>query len=89
MPIMNLLRSKSRNVQFEAFHVFKVGAFTFRSLTRSTPLYRFLLPIQRDPQKSRRYSSETKRNYSGFLTTSSATGEMDNLMYVYTLCFLL
>jgi calcium binding protein 39 len=25
--MMNLLRDKSKNIQFEAFHVFKVGSF--------------------------------------------------------------
>lgn len=31
--MMNFLRDKSRNIQYEAFHVFKVGQVTPRSLT--------------------------------------------------------
>lgn len=32
--MMNLLRDKSPNIQYEAFHVFKVGASLFISLGR-------------------------------------------------------
>lgn len=33
--MMNLLRDKSKNIQFEAFHVFKVGLLDFRRISLS------------------------------------------------------
>jgi hypothetical protein len=40
MLMMNLLRDRSRNIQFEAFHVFKVQT------PRNTSNYSYSLPIR-------------------------------------------
>lgn len=63
--MMNMLRDKSKNIQFEAFHVFKVRRLRFspNPLRVRHLLYRFSLPIQRNRLKSKSYSGETRRNY--------------------------
>lgn len=66
--MMNLLRDKSKNIQFEAFHVFKVGPSihnecgTFRRLNASVydPLVRCLSPTQRSRRRLRAYSAAIK-----------------------------
>lgn len=51
--MMNLLRDKSKNIQFEAFHVFKVGLLTLR-LVRICQLEQFIhyLGICRQPKEA-------------------------------------
>jgi calcium binding protein 39 len=57
--MMNLLKDKSKNIQFEAFHVFKVSPFSMQHSTSKenvttysceTPLSRSLSPTQRNHQ---------------------------------------
>lgn len=40
--MMNLLRDKSRNIQFEAFHVFKVGC-----MGKQCPLLKLLITVSK------------------------------------------
>jgi hypothetical protein len=49
--MMNLLRSKSRNIQFEAFHVFKVsgGRTPTRLCTLSDFCLKYWLPLEARP----------------------------------------
>lgn len=53
--MMNMLRSKSKNIQFEAFHVFKVRFLAFSPSFSACPtsLFRFSLPIPRNRLKSK------------------------------------
>jgi len=39
--MMNLLRDKSRNIQFEAFHVFKVSRYRFLHRISSSVLHQW------------------------------------------------
>ena len=68
---MNLLRDKSRNVQYEAFHVFKV----WKSTTLPGWIYltssRFLLRIPRNPRPCKIFLSRIERNYLIFFQSST------------------
>jgi len=63
--MMNLLRDKSKNIQFEAFHVFKVCLDTYHAACDSTPhewLYRSSWPTLRNRLRSKQYYGGTGTN---------------------------
>jgi hypothetical protein len=63
--MMNLLRDKSKNIQFEAFHVFKVCLDTYHAARATTPherLYRSLWLTLRNPLRLRQYYGGTGTN---------------------------
>jgi hypothetical protein len=66
--MMNLLRDKSKNIQFEAFHVFKVGQCSVARLRLCSaadylPCPRCLSRIRRNRHRSRQSYAEIKRNF--------------------------
>lgn len=80
---MNLLRDKSRNVQYEAFHVFKVWIIRiviFVLLYNSMP-YRSLLQIPRNPKPSRIYSLKIERSYWSSYLNSMLNAEVNVFLH--------
>lgn len=60
--MMNMLRDKSRNIQFEAFHVFKVNIIlSLSDLVDNSSRYSWR--TQRSLHRSRQFSAVTRRNY--------------------------
>jgi hypothetical protein len=64
--MMNLLRDKSKNIQFEAFHVFKAShicVIAMRIVGLTSDVRRYLWQIRRNPLKS-------SRSFGGIKTSS-------------------
>lgn len=60
--MMNLLRDKSRNIQFEAFHVFKVGYDCYVPRTPGTDLTGSLQVFVANPRKPPQIETILRRN---------------------------
>lgn len=50
--MMNLLREKSKNIQFEAFHVFKVGPRSSRTFGGCQTHFALLSGVRREPEEA-------------------------------------
>lgn len=50
--MMNLLRDKSKNIQFEAFHVFKVGPISLSTAAWLTPYMMPLSGVRGEPKEA-------------------------------------
>ena len=66
--MMNLLRDKSKNIQFEAFHVFKVRHDTYNVACASTPHERAIQVFVANPKKPPQIEAILRRNRDKLLT---------------------
>jgi len=64
--MMNLLRDKSKNIQFEAFHVFKVSLLVPIKMTNHLRFPRFLLQTQKNHYRLRTFFEGTRINSCHF-----------------------
>lgn len=94
--MMNLLKDRSKNIQFEAFHVFKVGSSRSPPSSRDGPIvpervlslnassYRSLSQIRRSRHRLKRSSGGTRTSSSRSCAISTTTVTMSNSMCVLT-----
>lgn len=80
---MNLLKEKSKNIQFEAFHVFKVRFFLF-VLSRKTS-FRFLKIFVANPSKPKPIVDILLRNQEKLIEFLSAFHADREICFVFTL----